>query len=97
MERVLPRTAAHELRSAHPIVDLRVFRHRALVVGCTYGVAMGIGLYGCIFLFPVYTQSLLGWPAWNSGLAVLPSSITTARPTASARLAGSVSRLAIHA
>lgn len=68
----------HELRTAHPVVDLRVFRHRALVVGCTYGAAMGIGLYGSIFLFPLYTQGVLHWTAWQSGLAVLPSTLTTA-------------------
>ena len=69
---------AHELRSAHPIVDLRVFRNRQLVIGCTYGTAMGIGLYGCIFLFPLFTQGVLGWTSWQSGLGVLPSSIATA-------------------
>jgi DHA2 family multidrug resistance protein len=68
----------HELRTDHPVVDLRVLRQRPLVVGCLLGAVTTGGLYGCIFLFPVYTQSLLGWPAWNSGLAVLPSSITTA-------------------
>ena len=67
-----------ELRTDHPVVDLRVLRQRPLVVGCFLGAITTAGLYGCIFLFPVYTQSLLGWPAWNSGLAVLPSSITTA-------------------
>jgi DHA2 family multidrug resistance protein len=67
-----------ELRTEHPVVDLRVLRQRPLVVGCLLGAVTTGGLYGCIFLFPVYTQSLLGWPAWNSGLAVLPSSITTA-------------------
>jgi DHA2 family multidrug resistance protein len=68
----------HELHTAHPVVDLRVFRHRALVVGCTYGAAMGIGLYGSVFLFPLYTQGVLRWTAWQSGLAILPSTLTTA-------------------
>jgi DHA2 family multidrug resistance protein len=67
-----------ELRTDHPVVDLRVLRQRPLVVGCFLGAIVTGGLYGCIFLFPLYTQSLLGWPAWNSGLAVLPSSLTTA-------------------
>jgi DHA2 family multidrug resistance protein len=68
----------HELRTEHPVVDLRVLRQRPLIVGCLLGAVTTGGLYGCIFLFPVYTQSLLGWPAWDSGLAVLPSSLTTA-------------------
>lgn len=67
-----------ELRVAHPVVDLRVFRHRSLIVGCTYGVAMGIGLYGSVFLFPLFTQSVLRWNSWQSGMAILPSSIATA-------------------
>lgn len=68
----------HELRTPHPVVDLRVFRHRALIVGCVYGVAMGIGLYGSVFLFPLFTQQVLRWTSWQSGMAILPSSIATA-------------------
>lgn len=68
----------HELRSEHPVVDLRVFRHRALGVGCAWGAAMGIGLYGSVFLFPLFTQQLLRWTSWQSGVAILPSSIATA-------------------
>ena len=68
----------HELRTPHPVVDLRVLRHRALVVGCVYGVAMGIGLYGSVFLFPIFTQQVLRWTSWQSGMAILPSSIATA-------------------
>jgi DHA2 family multidrug resistance protein len=67
-----------ELTAEHPVVDLRVLRRRPLAVGCALGVLMGVGLYGSIFLFPVYTQQLLRWTAWDSGLAVLPSSLTTA-------------------
>jgi MFS transporter, DHA2 family, multidrug resistance protein len=67
-----------ELTTDHPVVDLRVLRHKALAAGCGLGILMGIGLYGSIFLLPVFTQQLLGWPAWDSGLAVLPSSVMTA-------------------
>jgi len=67
-----------ELAAEHPIVDLRILRKRQVAVGCTLGAVTGMGLYGCIFLFPVFTQSLLGWNAWTSGLAILPSSLTTA-------------------
>jgi MFS transporter, DHA2 family, multidrug resistance protein len=69
---------AYELRCKQPVVDLRVLRHRALAAGCVFGVVMGVGLYGSVFLFPVFTQSLLGWTSWQSGLAILPSSIATA-------------------
>lgn len=67
-----------ELTIPNPVIELRVLRHRQLAVGCVLGAVTGMGLFGLIFLFPVYTQTLLGWTAWNSGLAVLPSSIATA-------------------
>jgi DHA2 family multidrug resistance protein len=67
-----------ELTTDDPIIDFRVLRRRSLAVGCMLGSLMGVGLYGSIFLFPVYSQSLLSWSAWNSGLAILPSSIATA-------------------
>jgi DHA2 family multidrug resistance protein len=67
-----------ELTVDEPVVDLWVLRHRNLAVGCTLGIAMGIGLFGVIFLFPVFAQNLLGWTAWQTGMAVLPGSLATA-------------------
>jgi len=68
----------HELRTEHPVIDLRILRFKQLTIGCTYGTVLGVGLYGSIFLFPLFTQGLLGWNSWHSGLAVLPSTLTTA-------------------
>jgi len=67
-----------ELTTDAPVVDLRVLRHRPLAIGCLLGVLLGLTLYGSTFLFPLYSQTLLGWSAWDSGLAILPSSIATA-------------------
>jgi DHA2 family multidrug resistance protein len=68
----------HELRVEHPVVDLRVFRHRALAVACVCGAILGVGLYGSVFLFPLFTQQVLHWTSWQSGLAIAPSSLATA-------------------
>ena len=67
-----------ELRSAHPVVDLRALRHANLALGCIAGSVVGASLYGAMFLFPVYSQSLLGWTASQSGMAILPSSLAMA-------------------
>ena len=67
-----------ELTIEDPIVDFRVLLHRDFTIGCIFTALGGMALYGVIFLFPVYTQTLLGWTAWQSGLSSLPSSITTA-------------------
>jgi DHA2 family multidrug resistance protein len=60
-----------------PIVRFRVLRHRSLQVGCLFSVGLGAALFGSIFLFPLYTQTVLGWTAWQSGLGNLPASIST--------------------
>jgi DHA2 family multidrug resistance protein len=68
----------HELRVRDPVVDLRVLRHRSLVVGCVYGTLVGVGLYGSVFLFPIFTQEVLHWSSWQSGLGIAPSALATA-------------------
>jgi len=67
-----------ELTTENPVIDLRVLRRRSLAIGCMLGALLGVGLYGSIFLFPLFSQTLLSWSAWDSGLAILPSSIATA-------------------
>lgn len=67
-----------ETTTDEPIVDFRVLLHRDFAVGCLFTALGGLALYGVIFLMPVFTQTLLGWTAWQSGLSSLPSSITTA-------------------
>jgi DHA2 family multidrug resistance protein len=39
---------------------------------------MGAGLYSSVFVFPVFAQQLLGFSAEQTGLLLLPSSLTTA-------------------
>ena len=64
-----------ELRSKDPIVNLRVLRNRNFAVGTALIAVMGIVLYGTIALLPLFLQTLLGYPALESGLAVSPRGI----------------------
>src|SRR5258706_15213788 len=61
-----------ELRSKDPIVDLRVLANRNFSGGTSLMVVMGIVLYGTIALLPLFLQTLLGYPAVSSGMAVSP-------------------------
>jgi DHA2 family multidrug resistance protein len=61
-----------ELRSKEPIVDLRILKNRNFTVGTILMTALGIVLYGTIALLPLFLQTLLGYPAVQSGLAVSP-------------------------
>ena len=61
-----------ELRSKEPIVDLRVLANRNFAVGTSLMIAMGIVLYGTIAMLPLFLQTLMGYPAVESGMAVSP-------------------------
>jgi DHA2 family multidrug resistance protein len=61
-----------ELRSDEPIVNLRVLTNRNFAVGTLLITLMGVVLYGSTALLPLFLQTLLGYPATASGMAVSP-------------------------
>ncbi|MFY0256125.1 DHA2 family efflux MFS transporter permease subunit [Chitinophaga sp. 30R24] len=67
-----------ELTYKNPIVELRVLKNGNLRMGTILSFIMGFGLYGSTFVVPQYTQGLLGWTATQSGLLMIPASLTTA-------------------
>jgi len=42
------------LRASHPIVDLRNFADRGFAIGCVLSFVLGIGLFGSVYLMPVF-------------------------------------------
>ena len=67
-----------ELTFRNPIVNLRVLKNGNLRIGTGLTFLLGFGLYGSTFIIPVYTQSILGWTAFQSGMLMVPAAITTA-------------------
>jgi DHA2 family multidrug resistance protein len=67
-----------ELTYRNPIVNLRVLKNGNLRIGTVLTFLLGFGLYGTTFIIPVYTQSTLGWTAFQSGMLLVPAAITTA-------------------
>lgn len=61
-----------------PVVELRVLRNGNLRIGVILSFIMGFGLFGSTFVIPLYTQTLLGWTAEQSGLLQLPSTLFVA-------------------
>jgi DHA2 family multidrug resistance protein len=61
-----------ELTTEHPIVDLRVFKIRTYATGVFMMTVLGFVLYGSTVLLPIWLQTLMGYPALESGLAMLP-------------------------
>ena len=64
-----------ELYTPDPIVHLRVFLNRNFAIGCAMIASVGVVLYGSTALLPLFLQTLLGYPAVQSGLAVSPRGI----------------------
>ena len=64
-----------ELRTKDPIVNLRVLANRNFAVGTALIATVGIALYGTTALLPLFLQTLLDYPALQSGLAVSPRGI----------------------
>jgi hypothetical protein len=64
-----------ELRTKHPIVDLRVLKDRTFAAGVSLMTMLGFVLYGSLMLLPIFLQTLHGYPALQSGLALSPRGI----------------------
>jgi DHA2 family multidrug resistance protein len=62
----------NEFLRAHPIVNLRIFRVRTYTTGVFLMTTLGFVLYGSMVLLPIFLQSLLGYSALDSGVAMLP-------------------------
>ena len=61
-----------ELRTDHPIVDLRVFRIPTYATGVFLMTILGFVLYGSTVLIPIWLQELMGYSSLNAGFAMLP-------------------------
>ncbi len=64
-----------ELMTDHPVVDLRVLKNRSFSAGVFLISMLGFVLYASLVLLPLYLQTLMGYPAYNSGLALSPRGI----------------------
>jgi DHA2 family multidrug resistance protein len=64
-----------ELTTDHPVVDLRVLKNRSFGAGVFLIGMLGFILYASLVLLPLYLQTLMGYPAYNSGLALSPRGI----------------------
>ena len=58
--------AVRTLHARHPIVDLTLFSDRCFAVGCALSFTLGIGLFGTIYLMPVF----LGLVRGHNSLAI---------------------------
>ncbi len=65
----------YELTIAAPVLNLRVFKVRTYRTGTILMTMLGFALYGGLVLLPILLQTLLGYPAFEAGLATSPRGI----------------------
>jgi DHA2 family multidrug resistance protein len=66
-----------ELTNRDPIVQLRILADRNFRVGTLINVIYGFVLFGTTALLPLFLQTLMGYSAMDSGLAVSPRGFGT--------------------
>ena len=64
-----------ELMTSDPVLDLSLFTDRNFATGVTLISIVGFGMFSGMLLVAVFTQKLLGYDAWTSGLVLAPGGL----------------------
>lgn len=64
-------------RGGQPMLDLRLFGNGLFRASIIASVFVIFGLFGGIFLFPIYLQSIRGQSAFQAGLLLLPQALAS--------------------
>lgn len=67
-----------ELGSEAPLLDLRLFRDWNFTCGNLLTWTLQIGMFGALFLLPIFLQSLRGLSPVQAALVLMPSALITA-------------------
>ncbi len=64
-----------ELTAEKPMIHLDVLKRRNLWASNVLTFAVGFGMFGSVFIFPVLVQRILGYTPTDAGLGLVPSAI----------------------
>lgn len=67
--------AWHAKRIEHPLLRLQLFKIRTFRVSVLGGLLTRLAIGGMPFLLPLFYQVGLGYPAWQSGLFIVPTAL----------------------
>ena len=59
----------------HPLLDLSLFRHRNFTLSMVLAIFRSVGLYGGLFLLPIFLQNLAGFTPIKAGIWMMPGGI----------------------
>ena len=66
-----------ELMASEPILDLSVFNNRNFAIASVIISMVAVGFNSSLLLLALYTQKMLGYDAWTSGLVLAPGGLGT--------------------
>ncbi|WP_411821985.1 MDR family MFS transporter [Leptospira sp. 'Mane'] len=61
-----------ESKINYSILDLGIFRNRKFVSACIVSFCYGAGLYGSVYLIPLFVQLVAGFTAAQAGMLLIP-------------------------
>jgi DHA2 family multidrug resistance protein len=79
--------ALRTLAAAHPVVELTTLQNRSFAIGCALSFCLGVGLFGSVYLMPVFLAFVRHHDAFAIGTIML---VTGAAQLATAPIAGSM-------
>ena len=67
--------AGRTLKAAHPVIQLTTLRARAFAIGCALSFCLGVGLFGSVYLMPVFLAYVRRHDAFEIGTIMLVTGI----------------------
>jgi EmrB/QacA subfamily drug resistance transporter len=64
-----------EFSVARPLLDLHLFQYRNYTMSMTLAVFRAIGLFGGVFLLPIFLENLVGYTTLQTGLWMMPGAL----------------------
>jgi EmrB/QacA subfamily drug resistance transporter len=66
---------AAELSATHPLFDLGLLRFRNYTLALLLGISRAVGLFGGVFLLPIFLQNIAGYTTIQTGLLMMPGAV----------------------
>lgn len=68
--------AVRTLKAAHPLIELSTLRIRPFAIGCALSFCLGVGLFGSVYLMPVFLAYVRHHDAFEIGAIMLVTGVS---------------------
>jgi DHA2 family multidrug resistance protein len=68
--------AARTLRAKHPVVELSTLKNVSFAIGCALSFCLGVGLFGSVYLMPVFLAYVRRHDAFEIGTIMLVTGVS---------------------